>query len=60
MAKICRNMEIDQATHRLWKRQYSGAGVSDLREITQVREKNGLKALLIQFGAEIIQITDDA
>jgi len=52
VAEICRNMEINQATHCLWKRQYSGAGVSDLREITQVREENGLKALLIQFGAD--------
>jgi putative transposase len=41
VAEICRKVGISQATYYLWKRQYSGVGVSELRELRQLREENG-------------------
>jgi hypothetical protein len=32
---------ISQTTYYLWKRKYSGAGVSERRELRQLREENG-------------------
>ncbi len=47
MAEICRKVGISEATYYLWKRQYSGVGVSELRELRQLREENGrLKGLV--------------
>ena len=37
---ICRKVGISQATYYLWKRKYSGVGVSELRELRQLREEN--------------------
>jgi len=41
VAEICRKVGISQATYYLWKRQYAGVGVSELRELRQLREENG-------------------
>lgn len=41
VAEICRKVGISQATYYLWKRQFSGVGVSELRELRQLREENG-------------------
>ena len=47
VAEICRKVGISQATYYLWKRQYAGLGVSELRELRQLREENGrLKRLV--------------
>ena len=40
VAEICRKVGISHATY-LWKRQFSGVGVSELRELRQLREENG-------------------
>lgn len=32
---VCREVGISQATYYLWKRKYSGVGVSELRELRQ-------------------------
>ncbi len=32
---VCRKVGISQATYYLWKRKYSGVGVSELRELRQ-------------------------
>ena len=35
---VCRKVGISQATYYLWKRKYTGVGVSELRELRQLRE----------------------
>ena len=35
-------MGISQAIYCLWKQQYAGLGISELRELWQLREENGL------------------
>jgi putative transposase len=50
---ICRKVGIRQATYYLWKRQYSGVGVSELRELRQLREENGrLKRLVADLSMD--------
>jgi len=42
-----------EATYYLWKRQYSGVGVSELRELRQLREENGrLKRLVADLSMD--------
>lgn len=44
---------IREATYYLWKRQYSGVGVSELRELRQLREENGrLKRLVADLSMD--------
>lgn len=39
--EVCRKLGVSQATFYLWKRQYAGLGVRELRELRQLREENG-------------------
>jgi putative transposase len=44
---VCREMGISQQTFYGWKRRYAGVGVSELRELRQLREENSkLKTLV--------------
>jgi len=53
VAEICRKVGISHATYYLWKRQYSGVGVSELRELRQLREENGrLKRLVADLSMD--------
>jgi putative transposase len=53
VADICRKVGISQATYYLWKRQYAGLGVSELRELRQLREENGrLKRLVTNLSVD--------
>ena len=53
VAEICRKVGISQATYYQWKRQYSGVGVSELRELRQWREENGrLKRLVADLSLD--------
>jgi putative transposase len=53
VAEICRKVGISQATYYLWKRQYSGVGVSELRELRQLREENNrLKRLVADLSMD--------
>lgn len=48
--EVCRKAGISEATYYLWKRQYSGVGVSELREL---REENGrLKRLVADLSMD--------
>ena len=51
--EVCRKVGISEATYYLWKRQYSGVGVSELRELRQLREENGrLKRLVADLSMD--------
>ncbi|UVT18567.1 MAG: transposase [Nitrospira sp.] len=39
-AEICRQVGIAEQTFYTWKRKYAGLGLSELRELRQLREKN--------------------
>ena len=38
--EICRKLEVSSATFFRWKRRYGGMGVSELRELRQLRDEN--------------------
>ena len=53
MAEICRRLGISQATYFVWKKKYAGLGVSELRELRQLREENGkLKRLVADLSLD--------
>jgi len=37
---VCRRMGISEQTYYTWKRKYAGMGISELRELRQLREEN--------------------
>ena len=37
---ICRKLEITETTFYRWKRKYGGVGVSELRELRDLRDEN--------------------
>lgn len=53
VADICRRVGISEATYYVWKKQYAGLGVSELREMRQLREENGrLKRLVADLSLD--------
>jgi putative transposase len=38
--EICRKLEVSQASSFRWRKQYGGMGVSELRELRQLRDEN--------------------
>lgn len=50
---ICRKLGISSATFYLWKKQYAGLGVQELRELRQLRDENGrLKRLVADLSLD--------
>jgi putative transposase len=41
LRQVCRKAGISEATYYLLKRQHLGVGVSELRELRQLREETG-------------------
>ena len=53
MTDICRQHGVSEATFYLWKKKYSGLGLSELRELTQLREENAkLKRLVADLSLD--------
>lgn len=47
VADVCRQMGISEATFYVWKKKYGGLGLTELRELRQLREENSkLKRLV--------------
>lgn len=50
---ICRKLGITEATFYRWKKRYGGLGVSELRELRQLREENRkLKGLVADLSLD--------
>lgn len=50
---ICRKMGVSEATFYNWKKKYSGMGVSDVRELRQLRDENAkLKRLVADLSLD--------
>ncbi len=47
VADVCRQMGIAEATFHLWKKKYGGLGVSEVRELRQMREENARLTRLV-------------
>ena len=51
--EVCRQAGISENTFDTWKRKYTGIGVSELRELRQVREENArLKRLVADLNLD--------
>jgi putative transposase len=52
-ADVCRKLGISQATFYMWKKQYAGLGVQELRELRQLRDENSrLKRLVADLSLD--------
>ena len=53
VTEVCRGLGISQATFYKWKRQFAGLGISELRELRQLREENArLKRLVADLSLD--------
>ena len=53
VVEICRKHGISQQSFYLWKKKYAGLGLSELRELRQLREENGkLKRLVADLSLD--------
>jgi putative transposase len=53
VVEVCRKYGISQQSFYLWKRKYAGLGLSELRELRQLREENGkLKRLVADLSLD--------
>ncbi len=47
VVEICRKLGVSEQTFYRWRKKYSGVGVSELRELRQLREENRKLKLLV-------------
>ena len=53
VAEVCRDVGISEQTVDTWKRTYAGLGLSELRELRQLREENTkLKRLVADLSLD--------
>ncbi len=52
-ATVCRKLGISEQTLYIWKKKYAGLGLSELRELRQLREENAkLKRLVADLSLD--------
>lgn len=57
--EVCRKMGISEATFYNWKKKYGGLGVSELRELRQLKEENTqLKKLVADLSLDKQMLQD--
>ena len=55
--EICRKMGISEATFYNWKKKYGGIGVSELRELRQLKEENAkLKQMVADLSPNSLEV----
>ena len=53
IADLCQEHGISEATYYVWKKKYAGLGLSELRELRQLREENAeLKRLVADLSLD--------
>ncbi|MDD3179926.1 MAG: transposase, partial [Opitutaceae bacterium] len=53
IGEVCRQLGVSEQSYFRWKRQYGGLGVSELKELRQLREENSsLKRLVADFSLD--------
>ncbi len=53
VAEICRKLEVTETTFYRWRKKYGGLGVSELRELKQLKEENRkLKQLVADLSLD--------
>ena len=40
VVEVCRKLQVTEQTFYRWRRKYAGLGVTELRELKQVKEEN--------------------
>ena len=59
VGEICRKMGISEATFYRWKKVYAGMGISEIRRLKQLEDKNGkLKRLVADFTLDNTMLQD--
>ena len=57
--EICRKMGISEATFYTWKKKYGGLGISELRELRQLKEENAkLKQIVADLSLDRQMLQD--
>ncbi len=55
VVEVCCKHGISQQTFYLWKKKYAGLGLSELRELRQLREENAkLKRLVADLSLQTV------
>ena len=53
VSEVCREMGVSAEAFYTWRRRYAGLGLSELRELRQLREENRkLKALVAELSLD--------
>jgi putative transposase len=53
VAEVCRKLEVTEGTFYRWKKHYGGLGVTELKELRQLREENRkLKQLVADLSLD--------
>jgi putative transposase len=53
ISDLCREHGISEATYYVWKKKYAGLGLSEVRELRQLREENSkLKRLVADLSLD--------